>query len=88
MKKQNTMDILLEEEQWLEDKIAKLPLGYISEKHINGGTYHYLQRRVGNKIISIYIPNEQLNTMARKIKSRKCFERQLKSVKKEIAAIM
>lgn len=81
------LETLNEEKQWLEDRISHLPNGYISEKHINGTSYYYLQHREGNKIISEYVPTPNLKSVRRRIQSRKFFQMQLKLVNAEIDAI-
>ena len=81
------LETLIEEKQWLEDRISHLPNGYISVKNINGAPYYYLQHREGNKILSDYVPREQLKSVRRRIVSRKLFEKQLKAVNAEIDAI-
>ena len=87
MNRNGLQKFLNEEKQWLEKKISELPNGYISEKRINKSLYYYLQHREGKTVNSTYIPKEQVNTIRRKIKARKTFEKQLKLVNKEIAAI-
>ena len=75
---------LLKEQAEIEKAIAALPRGYISVKHISGHTYNYRQWREGSKIISEYVPEAFLNSVKRKIATRKEQENLLKAVKKEI----
>ena len=81
------LNTLNDEKQWLEDRISRLPNGYISVKTINNTTYYYLQHREGKQILSSYVPREQIKSVRRRIKARKSFEKQLKLVNAEIAAI-
>ena len=88
MKQENRLlETLNDEKQWLEDRISKLPNGYISVKHISGLTYYYLQHREGDHILSEYVPTGHINSVRRRIALRKFCEKQLKAVNDEIAAI-
>ena len=86
-KQQRQLELLLEllnEREQIEENIKALPVGYISVKQISGHTYYYRQWREGNKIISEYVPEAFLNSVKRKIATRKEQENLLKAVKKEI----
>ena len=78
---------LLKEQVEIENVIDALPRGYISVKHISGHTYNYRQWREGNKIISEYVPEAFLNSVKRKIATRKEQEELLKAVKKDIRSV-
>ena len=78
---------LLKEQVEIENVIASLPRGYISVKHISGHVYNYRQWREGSKIISEYVPEAFLNSVKRKIATRKEQEELLKAVKKDIKAV-
>ena len=78
---------LLKEQAEIELQIESLPRGYISVKQISGHTYNYRQWREGTKIISEYVPDAYLNSVKRKIATRKEQESLLKAVKKEIKSI-
>ena len=78
---------LLKEQAEIENTIASLPRGYISVKHISGHVYNYRQWREGDKIISEYIPEAFLNSVKRKIATRKEQEELLKAVKKDIKGV-
>lgn len=78
---------LLKEEAEIELTIASLPRGYISVKHISGHTYNYRQWREGEKIISEYIPEAFLNSVKRKIATRKEREELLKVVRKDVKSV-
>ena len=75
---------LLKEQAEIENAIAALPRGYISVKHISGHVYNYRQWREGDKIISEYVPEAFLNSVKRKIATRKEL---LKAVKKDIKSV-
>ena len=78
---------LLKEQAEIENAIAALPRGYISVKHISGHVYNYRQWREGEKIISEYVPEAFLNSVKRKIATRKEQEELLKAVKKDIRSV-
>ena len=78
---------LLKEQAEIENAIAALPRGYISVKHISGHVYNYRQWREGEKIISEYVPEAFLNSVKRKIATRKEQEELLKAVKKDIKSV-
>lgn len=78
---------LLKEQAEIEMAIEALPRGYISVKNISGHTYNYRQWREGNKIISEYVPEAFLNSVKRKIATRKEQEELLKAVKKDIKGV-
>jgi len=65
----------------IEEEIRKLPKGYISKKNINNRSYYYLQKREGSKIVSQFIPNEQLTEIKELIIKRKQFEESLRDLK-------
>lgn len=67
--------------------IAGLPNGYISVKVISGHTYNYRQWREGSKIISQYVPDAYLNSVKRKIATRKENENLLKAIKHDIQSV-
>ena len=78
---------LLKEQAEIENAIAALPRGYISVKHISGHVYNYRQWREGEKIISEYVPEAFLNSVKRKIATRKEQEELLKAVKKDTKSV-
>ena len=87
MSKESKLTVLLEERQWLSNQISRYPQGYINIKSIYGQNYYYLQHREGKRVISVYVPKEQVKILARRIKMRKFLESQLRSVKQELRAI-
>lgn len=82
-----SLEQLLKEELELEQVIDSLPKGYISTKNISGHTYCYRQWREGARINSEYVPESILNTVKRKIATRKEQETVLKAVRKEIKSL-
>ena len=62
---------------FLEREIDKLPIGYISKKTIKGRVQFYLQRREGNKVTSIYIKIEDVDSVSEGIDKRKKFIEEL-----------
>jgi len=83
-------EILLEEYNRLErginlihEELASLPKGYISEKKIGNGTYYYLQKREGDKIVSKHLKKDELEPYATLIKHRKTLEQKTKEMRVE-----
>lgn len=68
----------------LEEQIAKLPIGYIIEKIINGNKYYYQQWKENGKSKSRTIPEEEANTLRPLIEERKKLRKELKALKKTI----
>lgn len=65
----------------LDEKIAELPAGYISEKMIHGKKRHYRQWREKGKIKSQYLREEDVEEVRRQITERKHLEQQRKELK-------
>lgn len=61
----------------IKDRIAKLPVGYISEKTINGKKQYYRQWRENGKLTSKYISAEELDYIRGQIEKRKQLEEEL-----------
>ena len=55
----------------LEERIAKLPRGCISNKKINGRVRHYLQWTEEGKTKGRYIPDDQYETIKQEVEERK-----------------
>ena len=68
---------LISKKLFLEREIDKLPIGYISKKTIKGRVQFYLQRREGNKVTSIYIKFEDVDSVSEGIDKRKKFIEEL-----------
>ena len=62
----------------LEERIEKLPKGYISKKNINGKAQHYLQWKENGKVKSKYIRDEELEELKNQIAERKKLQSRLK----------
>lgn len=62
----------------LNKRLNELKNGYISKKTINGKERYYLQYRLGNKIISKYIKNDELLNIEKELRERKEIEEKLK----------
>lgn len=67
-----------------QNKLSKLPDGYISKKKISGKTYPYLQKRVRGKMQSRYIKAEQLPKVRNGLSTRSVLEGELTSLSQEI----
>ena len=68
----------------LEKQIAKLPIGYIIEKVLNGKKYYYQQWRENGKSKSRCISKEEANTLRPQIEKRKKLQKELKALKKTL----
>ncbi len=76
-------DRLEQEKAVFEQKLQELPKGYISKKNIRGKESYYLQRREGSKIVSKWIPAEELPALEVQIKRRKRLEAALRNIRDE-----
>lgn len=70
----------LEKRNELEQRIAQLPIGYISRKIIHGKPRFYRQWSEGGKIKSKYIKAEEYEKVKRQIEERKALEHELKQL--------
>ena len=70
----------------LEEQIAKLPIGYITEKVINEKKYYCQQWKENGKSKSRYISEEEANTLKPQIEERKKLQKELKALKKTLSA--
>ncbi|MBP3562189.1 MAG: AAA family ATPase [Treponema sp.] len=70
----------------LEEQIAKLPIGYITEKVINDKKYYCQQWKENGKSKSRYISEEEANTLKPQIEERKKLQKELKALKKTLPA--
>jgi len=57
--------------------LDRLPDGYISEKTINGTKQHYLQKRVGKKIMGKHISPGELSSIRLGLSKRESLEKEL-----------
>ena len=71
-------DVLIEEynrceriKQLYLENIESLPKGCLSQKKISGKIYMYLQHREGAKIVSQYVPYEQVEEVRKQIERRR-----------------
>ena len=68
----------------LEEQIAKLPIGYITEKVINEKKYYSQQWKENGKSKRRYISEEEANTLKPQIEERKKLQKELKALKKTL----
>ena len=68
----------------LEEHIAKLPIGYITEKVINEKKYYCQQWKENGKSKSRYISEEEANSLKPQIEERKKLQKELKALKKTL----
>ena len=88
-------EVLLEEyyrilrtEYLIQEELQKYPKGHISKKKIKGREYFYLQHREGNRIVSKYIPEAQLQDYQTKIQNRKRREEDFSELQKSKETII
>lgn len=62
------------------EKLKALPEGYLSKKKIKGKIYVYLQRREGSKIVSQYVPNEDVEVLQKLIEDRRRYQKGLREI--------
>ena len=67
--------------------LDQLPDGYISEKTINGTKQHYLQKRVGKKIIGKHISSGELSSVRLGLSRRESLDKELKAVEERLDSI-
>jgi len=68
----------------MKKEIAKLPVGYISKKNINGKIRYYHQWTELGKIKSKYIKDGELEILQEQIELRRKLQSKLKSLEKEM----
>ncbi len=72
----------------LEQRLARLPVGYISRKMINGKERFYLQWTVNGKIKSKYIKNADVPSVREQIALRKQVQADLEEARAEISCVI
>ena len=65
----------------IERELEKLPIGYISNKMINGKEKHYLQWKEDGKLKSRYIKESEYDDIAALVEQRKALQAELKALK-------
>lgn len=71
----------------MENELSQLPNGYISKKIINKKVYYYLQRRDGLKVLSSYIPLDELLEIEGQVARRKQIEESIKTIDRNMEKI-
>lgn len=71
----------------IERELYSLPLGYISTKVIHGKTQHYLQRRVGKRVIGKYIPDDEVVSVKRGLSRRVELGEELSAINARISEL-
>lgn len=87
-------EVLIEEYERLkrfkkmyQEKLQNLPKGYLSRKNIKGKVYYYLQYRDGEKIVSQFVPNENVELLQKQIEERRKYERRIREVEADLKKI-
>lgn len=78
------LDRLNQQELIYARDLQELPKGYISKKNIRGKVSYYLQHREGGKIVSKWIPAEDLPKIEAQVKRRKQLEASLRRVREDL----
>ena len=65
-------------------ELAALPKGALSEKKVDGRTYHYLKHREGKKVVSRYIKREEVEALRERLQRRRHIEAMIKSLREEL----
>ena len=78
---------LLEQKNQIEQKLALLPKGYISEKTIGGKRYSYLQVRSGDTVVSKYMRAEEVEKISEELSLRKESELKLAEISERLSRI-
>lgn len=68
----------------IEQELDILPCGYISKKVICGKAQHYLQRRIGKKIVGRYIPGDEVEAIRNGLLKRSELTEELSQVKARV----
>lgn len=68
----------------LEDQIARLPIGSISTKNVNGNLYYYHRWYENRKRKEQYIPVEEVPVLQEQIERRKALETRLRMLCKKV----
>lgn len=71
----------------LEEEIAGLPRGAVVEKRRGGKVYHYLTRREGGRVVTEYIPRDDVAEIRGKIELRKSLEATLGAFRKTMKQV-
>lgn len=79
-------NLLVKRDNILEN-LFLMPAGYVSKKNINGKDYYYLQCRVQGKVTSVYIKNENVDTIEKELSLRKKYESELSDIEKRLFEI-
>ena len=69
----------------IEMELEALPDGYISTKVIYGKTQHYLQKRVGKKIVGKYISDDEVDAVKQGLSKRTMLTTELAEVNARIS---
>lgn len=75
---------LISKQKFYEETIVNMPRGSIQKKRINGKEYSYLCYRAGKKVITKYIPPDDLVELQEKIKQYTQAKIALKNIKENI----
>ena len=65
-------------------KLAMLPKGSICEREVGKSTYYYLKFRDGRKVVSKYIPREDLDHVRKQVEKRRHVEAMICSLQEEL----
>ena len=90
MDKKKTIDVLnalLTERNEALQVISELPKGYIQMKTVSGHRYAFRQWREGDKVKSVYVNENYVSVIERKIQLRKSYSKLVKEINAEIKKV-
>lgn len=67
-----------------ERRLVTLPKGTLTETKSGNKVYYYLKYRNGKRVVSQYIPSDDLAKVAGAISERRHIEKMVKSLKEEL----
>lgn len=66
------------------EELDGLPKGTLAEKKVGDKTYFYLKYREGKKIVSKYVPKEEVDLYKESLQKRKHIEIMIKTLNEEL----
>lgn len=79
---------LANERKTLKKEVSQLPVGSLQKKKIKNKEYFYRQYRAGATIKTIFVPNNQVDDIERRIIKRRAIEQRLREISDEMDQII
>ena len=77
----------LDAKKKIEKRLLELPKGSVKGRLISGQKYHYLQHRIGKKVVHKYLGKNKPESLLEQIKERKALHIELKKVNEALKII-